>query len=77
MKAALFVAAVVAGLMAVFIFDSHQAAVRNGGAATLFGCRAPAVEGEITIITIDVRAGQLVGVCQYAATRPSKPKKGG
>ena len=82
MKIAIVIGAIFAGLLA-FHFGlgtqivSAVAALTPAPPPPLFGCRAPSVEGEITQITIDVRAGQLVGECQYASTRQSKPKKGG
>lgn len=75
MKLVLAFTMLVAALMALAIYD-HEGA-RPAQAPSLFDCRAPTVEGELTMITVDVRAGQLVGRCQYASTRPSKPKKGG
>ncbi len=70
MKFALFVGAVVAGLMILSIYDRERAATRPVVAAA--ACRAPESEGDLTMITIDVRAGRLYFDCEYATTRKSK-----
>ena len=38
---------------------------------------AAQAEGDLTMITIDVRAGKLYFDCEYATTRKSKPKPTG
>lgn len=75
MNTAIATAAIVAGLMLLFIGDLPSIRPSAPPAAK---CRAPIAEGDVTLITIDVRDGTLFVDCQYATTRPSKPKhKGG
>jgi hypothetical protein len=40
-------------------------------------CRAPQVDGEVTVITITVREKVLVFECAEATVRPTKKRKGG
>lgn len=76
MKAAIIISAIFALLLVLAVQDLGTGAKR-ASPPPLFGCRAPTAEGEITMITIDVRAGKLVGECDYASTRQSKPKRKG
>jgi hypothetical protein len=70
----LSVVAIVGGLMVLSVHDLSEAT--KAKAAAQSACRAPIAEGDITLITIDVRAGTLYVDCHYATTRPSKPRKG-
>ncbi len=80
MNPAFIAAAIVMTLMTWFAIDSgrlNHTEAKAQPPAPAFGCRAPAVEGDLAIITVTVRAGELVAECQYATARPSKPRKGG
>lgn len=77
MKLVFVFAAAISALMVLAVYDLGTARRVITPAPSLFQCRVPGAEGEITVITIGVRRGELVGSCEYAATRASKPKKGG
>lgn len=77
MNAVIIVCAIVLGLMALAVYDRDQARAAKVPPSPPFNCRAPALEGEITVITVTVLGGRLIGECEYASTRPSKPRKGG
>ena len=62
-------------LVGVAVYDMGEAA--RAKTKPPFGCRAPSTEGDLAIITITVRSGELVAECQHATTRPSKLRKGG
>ena len=76
MKVVVTFAAALATLMVITLYDQADAA-RTRKLASPINCHAPAAEGEVTLITVDVRSGRLFVDCQYAQTRPSKPRKGG
>ena len=74
MKFALAVGALFGAMLFFAAYDMG----RPSKAAAPGQCKAPADEGDITMITIDVRAGQLFIDCQYGTARRPKPKtKGG
>lgn len=61
-------------LVGVAVYDMGEA--RKAREQARAHCRAPTIEGEVTLITVDVRSGALHVDCHYASTRLSKPRKG-
>ena len=74
MKAAMYIGLAAAFAAAVWRLPGGAADMpREAGIA----CRAPIEPGDLTVVTFTVRAGRIVAECEYANTRPSKPKIGG
>jgi hypothetical protein len=76
MKFVISIAAVIGFLMAWAVYDIDVK--RHPAAPPPAGCRAPTQEGDLAIITVALRGGELIAECSYATTRVAKPKtKGG
>ncbi len=73
MKLVIAAVAVLSGLVALSVYDMGEAA--KAKTHPPFGCRAPATEGDIAVVTFSLRSGEIVAECHYATARQFKGGK--